>query len=98
MLEDDAAGVRHVQDGARCVGAFAGHDDGGGGLPDVVGDQLQQLLKVLGVSGGRVEQQRPGGPGVVVDAAGARRGHVGVVSLRPVDRGDGGREGFRGRG
>ena len=98
MLDDDAAGVRHVQDGARCVGTLAGDDDGGGGLPDVVGDQLQQLLKVLGVSGRRVEQQHPGGPGVVVDAAGARRGRVGVMSLRPVDSGDGGREGLRGRG
>src|SRR3546814_5959721 len=98
VLEDDAAGVRHVQDSAGCVGALAGDDDGGRGLPDVVVDQLQQLLEVLGVSGGRVDQQHPGRPGVVVDASGACGGHVGVVSLGPVDGGDGGREDLRGRG
>ena len=98
MLEDDAAGVGHVQHGAGGVRAFAGDDDGGRGLADVVVDQLQQLLEVVGVSGCGVEQQHPGGPGVVVDAAGAGGGHVGVVSLRSVDRGDGGREDLRGRG
>ena len=98
MLEDDAAGVGHVQHRAGRVRAFAGDDDGGRGLADVVVDQLQQLLEVVGVSGGGVEEQHPGGPGVVVDAAGAGRGHVGVVSLRPVDRGHRGGEDLRGRG
>ena len=97
VLEDDATGVGHVQHRAGGVGAFAGNDDGGRGLADVVVDQLQQLLKVVGVSGCGVEQQHPGGPGVVVDAAGACRGHVGAVSLRAVDRGDGGGEDLRGQ-
>ena len=89
MLEDDATGVGHVQHRAGGVGAFSGNDDGGRGLSDVVVDQLQQLLKVVGVSGCGVEQQHPGGPGVVVNAAGPCRGHVGAVALRAVDRGDG---------
>jgi hypothetical protein len=64
----------------------------------VLGDQLQQLLEVLGVSGCGIQEQHPGGPGVVVDAAGAGRGHVGVVSLRPVDRAHRGGQDFCGCG
>ena len=97
VLEDDAAGVRHVQDGARGVGAFAGDDDGGGGLADVVVDQLQQLVQVGRVAGRGVEQEHPGRPDVVVDAAGAGGRDVGVVPGGPVDGGDGGREDLRGR-
>ena len=73
VLEDDAAGVGHVQDGAGGVGSFAGDDDGGGRLADVVVDQLQQLVQVVRVAGRGVEEEHPGGPHVVVDPAGACR-------------------------
>ncbi len=97
MLEDDATGLGHVQQHAGRVRTFAGNDDGDRGLADVTVDQLQQLLEIVGVSGCGVEEQHPGGPGVVVDPAGAGRGHVSVVSLRPVDRGHRGGEDLRGR-
>ena len=97
MLEDDAAGAGHVQHGAGGVGSFAGDDDGGGRLADVVVDQLQQLVQVVRVAGRDVEQEHPGGPRVVVDPAGACGRDVGAVSGRSVDGGDGGREDLRGR-